>query len=93
MNELLDSNKVHQMSREDLSKTINDLIDNDFHALIQVMYRMDINEKLLRETLLIHTDQDAGDLIADLIMDRQKQKLAFKNMFKQEDNIPEDEKW
>lgn len=76
-----------------LSAEVNHLIQADFHRLIAVLYRLDISESKLKQTLEENTDKDAGELIAMLIIERQLQKKATRQAFKPQQDIPEDEKW
>jgi hypothetical protein len=78
---------------EALAEGINHLIQVDFTRLINILYRIDISENTLRETLEKQADQDAGVLIADLIVERQLQKQKMRAQFKTQDNIPDDDKW
>ena len=76
-----------------LSAEINHLVQADFHRLVALLYRLDINEVKLKQTLEENTDKESGELIANLVVERQLQKLATRNAFKPEQDIPEDEKW
>ena len=77
-----------------LSEQINFLITNNFSSLIAVLYRLDISEKKLRMLLANNADKNAGDIIADLIIERQLQKIELRKTFKVEnDQISEDERW
>lgn len=77
-----------------LSEQINFLITNNFSSLIAVLYRLDISEKKLRMLLANNVDKNAGDIIADLIIERQLQKIELRKTFKVEnDQISEDERW
>ncbi len=78
---------------EDLSYHINHLITNDFTALIQLLYRLDVNEEQLRKLLKQQTNEPAANAIAKLIIERQQMKMQMKASFKKDENIPEDEKW
>ena len=79
---------------KDLSEAINYLIENDFSRLVQILYRMDINESRLKKMLAEHTDNDAGSTIAELIVERERQKKLSRQQFKRDDDdIPEEEKW
>lgn len=80
-------------SAEELSAWVNDMIDRDFNGLLNLLYRLDINENKLRKLLEDIPNEDAGRIIAALIIERQLQKKKSKEMFKQEGEIPEDEKW
>lgn len=80
--------------RQQLSGIINDLINTDFEKLVQLLYRLDIDEAKLKKTLQELTGHDAGDVISQLIIERQIQKLKSRQQYKPpDDNIHEDEKW
>lgn len=73
---------------------INDLIKNDFEKLVAHLYRIDVNETKLRSLLQQHPQEDAGNIIAELIIERQEQKIRSRQQFSQRDNnIGEEEKW
>lgn len=77
-----------------LSQRINELIKNDMSRLISVLYRIDVDEKKIREMLKENKGTDAGLIIAYLVIDRQKQKIKTRNMFNTRvDDIDEEEKW
>jgi hypothetical protein len=76
-----------------LAEGINQLIQTDFARLINILYRIDISEKTLKETLEQQADEDAGLLIARLVIERQLQKQQMRAKFKTSDNIPDDDKW
>ena len=77
-----------------LVEHINALVEKDFQQLITILYRMDVNENKLRSMLRDNPNADAGSIIADLMIERQAQKIKSRNEFKaKNDDIPEDEKW
>lgn len=82
---------------DDLKKTIreivNDLIENDLARLVQFLYRVDVNETKLKQLLQDHPQADAAVLITDLLIERQLEKIKAKQDLKNEDDIPDDEKW
>lgn len=77
----------------DLTLYINELINHHFDELISLLYRLDISEKKLKELLQLHASEDAAPIIAALILERQEQKIRSRELFKQEENIPEEDKW
>ena len=78
----------------ELTLFINDLIINDFTQLVQILYRVDISEKKLKQLLSDNADKDAGKIIAEMIIERQLQKIKSRKLFSQRDkNIDENEKW
>jgi len=86
------TNNKEQLA-EALAAGINQLIQTDFARLINMLYRIDISEKVLRATLEQQADEDAGLLIARLIIERLLQKQQMRAKFKTQDNIPDDDKW
>jgi hypothetical protein len=82
-----------QKLTEALAEGINQLIQTDFARLINMLYRIDISEQTLKETLEQQADKDAGELIAGLIIERQLKKLKMRAQFKPQQNIPDDDKW
>jgi hypothetical protein len=79
-----------------LAAKINALIQHDFGALVQLLYRIDVSETRLRGILNAGTGEDAGRIIARLIMERQWQKIESRRRSKQDDHGPDDtgvERW
>ena len=91
---VLDPSAIDSSQREQLAAAINDCILTDFDKLLQILYRLDIDEARLRSLLKEIPGKDAGVIIADLIIDRQAQKIKSRRQFNQRDNdISEEEKW
>lgn len=78
---------------KNLSEAINYLIQHDFNRLVQILYRMDISESRLKEMLGMHAGHDAGLIIAELVVEREREKILSRRQNKRKDDIPEDEKW
>lgn len=77
-----------------LSGHINHLITNNFHQLVALLYRIDVSETGLKNLLKESSGEDAGNIIADLIIERQLQKIKTRQQFSSRDeNISENEKW
>ncbi len=85
--------KPVEVFRLQLSSYINDLINKDFNALIQLLYRVDVNEQNLKTLLKQHQDVDTSLLIADLIIERQLQKIATKKYFDERGKSSSDDSW
>ena len=79
--------------RNQLATYINFLLLNDFNGLIYLHYRVDVDEKKLRSILEEQKDQDASLIIADLVLQRMKEKAQSRQSFKTDDEIPEEDKW
>ena len=75
-----------------LAEKINIWINNDFHKLIHVLYRIDVSEKKINELLKENRTDDAADILADLVIERELQKIRARK----ESPLPgesEEEKW
>lgn len=77
-----------------LSALVNQLIKKDFQKLITLLYRIDVSEPKLRELLKQQPEEDAGTIIAALIIERQLQKIKTRQQFRrQAKDFDEEEKW
>jgi hypothetical protein len=80
--------------RELLIKQINELIQHDFEKLVFLLYRIDVDEARMRALLAQSKEADTAPLLADLIIERQLQKIKSRQDFTQRDNqISSEEKW
>jgi hypothetical protein len=80
--------------KEELSRHIHHCIQTDFQKLVSLLYRVDVSEPKLRALLKENPDADAGSIIAQLIIERQLQKIKSRREFRQRDEgIDENEKW
>ncbi len=71
---------------------INDLINNDFERLVSLLYRIDVSEKKLTILLQENKTGNTAELIANLIIERQLQKIISRRETKK-DNFNDEEKW
>ncbi len=78
---------------EQLRLFINHLLQFDFQKLVYLLYRIDINERVLKNLLHNNPKTDAAIIISNLIIKRQQEKLKAKMQFKRDPNIPEEDKW
>ena len=79
--------------KEQLSLHINSLIQLDFQKLVSILYRVDVSESKLKNLLKENTGYDAANIIADLIIERQLQKIKSRQEHRNNENISDDEKW
>ncbi len=76
-----------------LSEIIDHLIEKDFKKLVYVLYKVDVSEVKLKQLLHSADNEKASDIIAQLIIERQTQKIASRKKFTSNGNISEEEKW
>jgi hypothetical protein len=81
------------MSPQELAAEINHLIVHNFAALVQILYRLDVSETKLKSVLAENPQDDAGLLIATLIIERLKKREEMKKQFPGQENIPEEDRW
>ena len=80
--------------KQHLAAHINHLINHDFEKLIFYLYRIDVHEDKMRTMLENNNGENAATLIANLIIERQLQKIKSRQQFSQRDNdIDDEEKW
>jgi hypothetical protein len=86
---------LEKLSPEDLANAINELIKNDFSKLVQMLYRIDVSEAKLKYILQTHPNEDAGKLIAAVVIERLAATKKAREMFstpKADDSIDDEEK-
>ena len=76
-----------------LSEKINDWINNDFNKLIHVLYRIDVSEKKINELLKENRTEDAADILADLVIERELQKIEARKISGPSSNENDEETW
>ena len=67
-----------------LAEKVNALIEGNFDQLLQLLYRIDINEQRLRRLLVENEGEDAGLIIARLIIQRQWEKIESRRKYRQD---------
>jgi hypothetical protein len=83
-----------------LAEKINAMINGDFGALVQLLYRVDVSESRLRQLLRGDETSEAGRLIARLILERLWQKILTRRALNGEtsdgtrqDGPDDEERW
>ena len=56
------------------------LMEKDFPRLLQVLYRIDVSEQKLKETLA-GTDTNTAEIIAQMIFEREMQKVEIRKKY------------
>lgn len=89
----LEDNSAKEI-RNKLIVLLNKLINKDFNALIRLLYRVDVNEKKIRTYLNENSDKDAAAGLADLIIERQMEKIkSRKTNRSKNDDVSNEERW
>ncbi len=61
---------LEKLDKPSLEQAINELIKNDFSRLVQILYRIDVSEAKLKNILNANPNEDAGKLIAQVVLER-----------------------
>lgn len=86
--------KISEKEIQDrLAAFVNNLINTNFERLVSLLYRIDVSEAKLKSLLQNNPDNNAGDIIAALIIERQLQKIKFRQQSHRNNTISEEEKW
>ncbi len=65
-----------------LTAKLNHLLDKNYDLLIKTLYRIDVSEKKLTELFSAENKDNIPAALADLIIERQLQKVHFRNLYK-----------
>lgn len=77
-----------------LTETVNFLIVHHFDRLVQLLYTVDVNEQQLKQALANNTGKDAAQIIAEMVLQRQIQKVITRQKLKgNSSGIPDEERW
>lgn len=90
--EMAPSTSYEEM-REKLAAHINHLINTNFEKLVFYLYRIDVDENKMRKLLDNNKNQDSALLLADLIIERQLQKIESRRKNSANSNVNEEDKW
>ncbi len=71
--------------RQVLIQRIDELIHRDMEKLKWILYRIDVSEKKLSESLK-NSEADAATIIADMIIQRQIEKAESRKKFGEQEN-------
>ena len=83
---------LEKLSTLELETLINNLIKEDFSKLVQLLYRIDVSEAKLKNVLKEHPHEDAGKLIAQIVIERlAATKKARESFSTKSTNIEDDE--
>lgn len=89
----LPENISFDLLKERISSHINLLIQFEFQKLVYILYRVDVSESKLKHLLKENQGFDAANIITELIIERQLQKIRSRQEHRNDENISDDEKW
>jgi hypothetical protein len=78
----------HDRIHAALAAFLNDLANTDFEKLVTFLYRIDVPEQKLKKLLQEHPGENAGTIMATLVIERQLQKIRSRAQFSTRDHKP-----
>ncbi len=93
LSEVITSEEFDNLSqlKKFLTKKIIELMDTNYEKLINILYRIDINEEKLKNLFASNNREFIPEKLAELIIERQIQKVRIRNMYRSNNkNLPED---
>ena len=66
---------------ESLSKTLKQIMSLNFNAYLQLLYRIDISERHLKEKMKAEFNKPENEVLADLLIKRILQKVILKKIY------------
>jgi len=75
-----------------LSGYISHLISNNPDKLVSILSRVDVSEKMLKENLQ-NQEENASSIMAQMIIERQMEKIKTRERYRSNNDIAEEEKW
>jgi len=75
-----------------LAGYLDHLISNNPDKLVSILSRVDVSEKMLKANLQSQ-QENASSIMAQMIIERQMEKIKTRERFKADDDISEDDKW
>ena len=79
---LSDQQELYQNLVNLIKPFISKLIDDNYQKLLELLYRIDINEKVLAETINTSDKDNLAEEITKLIILRELQKVVRRNYYK-----------
>lgn len=73
--------QYHELKSK-LRLVIGHLLDTNFEKLCQAMYRLDVSERKFHEVLASAPKPEVPDRIADLVIERELQKVKTRQLYK-----------
>ena len=77
-----DIKNIEELKRY-LSSKIKFLLEEKFDLLVNLLYRIDINDKKLEEVFSKEKKDNIPDSIAELVIERELQKIHYRRKFKE----------
>ena len=91
--DIITDEKDHRLMKQMLINRINELLTTDFQKLVSILYRVDVSEAKLKLLLKENPGTDAGLIIAELMIERQAQKIKSRQKHRRDPTNSDEEAW
>ncbi len=81
----INDSEKHKAVKRMLVSKISDLIDHEFDRFVNILYRIDVNESKVKKIIAEEPLDKAVEMIADLIIRRQLEKIITRKKYAQPD--------
>ena len=75
--------ETYDSLKEYLTQKVAEMMDNDFERFLNNLYRIDINERKIKEVLIDKNILSIPEKIAELIIERQIERIKYQRMYKE----------
>ncbi len=83
IDDLADPGRTDEERLELLAEYIDHLIQTDFNRLLSILYRVDVSEeKLKKELAESNSSGNSGRIIAELLVNREVEKIKFREEYR-----------
>ncbi|MBL4653353.1 MAG: hypothetical protein JKY53_10910 [Flavobacteriales bacterium] len=65
---------------------IGNLVINDYKKLMNILYRIDVNEDLIDQKLSTSNPTQFAEIITELVLERELKKVVIRNYYKNQQN-------
>jgi len=79
-------NAYHELL-DQLIPNIDTILKRDMHQFFNMLYRIDLNEKLIFKTEALFPDMNKAEVISHLIIQRDLKKVLIRNYYKETGSI------
>jgi DNA polymerase III epsilon subunit-like protein len=76
-----DQESPYQELYKQILPLIDELLNDDYPKLIAMLYRIDLDEEFLNRKLKENSQADTDEVITDLILKRELQKVIIRGMY------------
>ena len=78
------ANTAYDELKSQIKPIISKLMSNNYERLLSILYRIDVNEKIISEEFYQRNNEEPSSIITDLIIERELKKVVIRRYFKEQ---------